>query len=223
MQDELKKRIITSIILFILSIFSIFSNFLIFIALLILISYFIFKEISKINYRIKKKNIFFRNFLSLLYIIILFDFSAIALYKVLGPLFIFYILTICISSDIGGYVVGKKIGGKKLTKISPNKTISGSVGSFSFSILPLFIFSIFDQQEYLYSINNFLFCLEVSFACQLGDLFISYLKRKANVKDTGKILPGHGGLLDRVDGLIVSIPFVYIYTFGLTSYFKILF
>jgi len=63
----------------------------------------------------------------------------------------------------------------------------------------------------------------VSFACQLGDLFISYLKRKAKIKDTGKILPGHGGLLDRVDGIIVSIPFVYIYTFGLTSYFKILF
>jgi len=132
MQEKLKKRIITSIILFILSIFSIFSNFLIFISSLILISYFIFKEISKINYRIKKKNIFFRNFLSLLYIIILFDFSAIALHKVLGPVFIFYILTICISSDIGGYVVGKKIGGKKLTKLVPTKPFREALAHFVF-------------------------------------------------------------------------------------------
>ena len=223
MKIELKKRIITSIALFVLSIFSIFSHFTIFIASLIIISYFVFNEISKINYRIQKRNLFLLNTLSLFYIIGLFDASAIGLYKISGPMFIFYILTICICSDIGGYIIGKKIGGKKLTKISPNKTISGSIGSFCFSFLPLLIFNNLDQQEYLYSINNFLFCLEVSLVSQLGDLFISYLKRKAKVKDTGRALPGHGGLLDRIDGVIFSIPFVYIYTFGLTSYFKILF
>ena len=140
----------------------------------------------------------------------------------LGPVFIIYILLICIFSDIGGYVTGKIIGGKKLTKISPNKTISGSVGSFCFSIVPLLLFYNFDQSEYSYSFNNFLLCLEISLVCQLGDIFISYVKRKAKVKDTGNFLPGHGGLLDRIDGIIFAIPYVWIYTNGLSAYFEIL-
>ena len=115
----------------------------------------------------------------------------------------------------------KKIGGAKLTKISPNKTVSGSIGSFCFSVVPLFIFNNFDKSEYLHSTNNFLFCLKLSLVCQLGDLFISYLKRKAKVKDTGKILPGHGGILDRIDGIIFAVPFAYIYTIGLINYFEI--
>ena len=124
-------------------------------------------------------------------------------------------------SDIGGYILGKTIGGKKLTKISPNKTISGSLGSFCFSILPLLLFYNFDQSKYSYSINNFLLCLEISLVCQLGDLFISYLKRKAKVKDTGRILPGHGGILDRVDGMIFAISFVFIYLNGFGEYVEI--
>ena len=106
--------------------------------------------------------------------------------------------------------IGKSIGGKRLSKISPKKTISGSIGSFLFSIFPLLLFYNYDQYEYLLSINNFLFCLLISLVCQIGDLFISYIKRKAKVKDTGSILPGHGGLLDRVDGIIFAIPFAYI-------------
>ena len=145
--------------------------------------------------------------------------STIGLYFI-DPFFLFYILSICICSDIGGYIVGKKIGGKKLIKISPKKTISGSLGSFCFSLLPLLLFYNFNQSEYSYSINNFLLCLEISLICQLGDLFISYLKRKAKVKDTGTILPGHGGLLDRIDGIIFAMPFVYIYHTGLIKYFE---
>ena len=147
MKLELKKKITTSIILFAFSIFIIFIHFSIFAATLIVISYFIFDEISKINYRIKKKHILFLNILAIIYIVLLFDISAIALYKMSGPFYIFYILTICISSDVGGYVVGKKIGGKKLTKISPNKTIAGSIGSFCFSFLPLLIFNSLFEQE----------------------------------------------------------------------------
>ena len=124
----------------------------------------------------------------------------------LGSVFIIYILLICIFSDIGGYVVGKTIGGKKLTKISPKKTISGSIGSFCFSIVPLLLFYNFDQSEYSYSFNNFLLCLEISLVCQLGDIFISYIKRKAKVKDTGSVLPGHGGILDRIDGIVFAVP-----------------
>ena len=200
------KRIITSIILAALVIFSIFSHLVIFIIATLIISYFAFNEISFINFRILKNNSLFLNTLCLLYVFGIFAGSTIGLYKLLGPVFLFYILSICICSDIGGYIIGKKIGGKKLTKISPNKTISGSIGSFCFSILPLLIFSNFDKYEYLYSVNNFLFCLELSLVCQLGDLFISYLKRKAKVKDTGNFLPGHGGLLDRLDGILFAIP-----------------
>jgi len=223
MTIELKKRIITSIILAALVIFSIFSHLVIFIIATLIISYFAFNEISFINFRILKNNSLFLNTLCLLYVFGIFAGSTIGLYKLLGPVFLFYILSICICSDIGGYIIGKKIGGKKLTKISPNKTISGSIGSFCFSILPLLIFSNFDKYEYLYSVNNFLFCLELSLVCQLGDLFISYLKRKAKVKDTGKILPGHGGALDRIDGIIFAIPFAYIYTIELKDYFEIIF
>ena len=140
----------------------------------------------------------------------------------LGPVFIFYILLICIFSDIGGYVVGKTIGGKKLTKISPKKTISGSIGSFCFSIVPFLLFYIFKPSEYFYSFNNFLLCLEISLVCQLGDIFISYIKRQSKVKDTGNFLPGHGGLLDRIDGIIFAIPFVWIYMNGFNAYFKML-
>ena len=139
----------------------------------------------------------------------------------LGPVFLLYILSVCICSDIGGYIIGRTIGGKKLIKISPNKTISGSVGSFCFSILPLLLFYNFDLPRYLYSTNNFLLCLEISLVCQLGDLFVSYLKRKAKVKDTGRILPGHGGLLDRIDGIIFAITFVFIYLNAFGDYFEI--
>ena len=124
------------------------------------------------------------------------------------------------SSDIGGYIVGKSIGGKKLTKISPNKTISGSIGSFLFSLFPIGIFSVltkFTELDLaLANLNQQLIvCLILSFACQLGDLIISYFKRLAKVKDTGNILPGHGGMLDRIDGLIFALPTLFIMSYVL--------
>ncbi len=117
-----------------------------------------------------------------------------------------YFFSICIFSDIGGLLFGKIFGGKKLTKISPNKTISGSIGSFilSLSLVPIFYFLLSDQ--FLNLLKLILLAISVSLFCQIGDLFISYLKRKAKVKDTGDILPGHGGLLDRIDGMIFAIP-----------------
>jgi phosphatidate cytidylyltransferase len=104
---------------------------------------------------------------------------------------------------------GKILGGKKLNKISPNKTISGTIGSFITCILPLLIFLNLGYLDLKFSLINIIFCLLVSLTSQLGDLFISYLKRKAKIKDTGKILPGHGGVLDRVDGIIFAVPFSY--------------
>ena len=122
-------------------------------------------------------------------------------------LFFLFISSICIFTDIGGYVVGKTIGGIKLTKISPNKTLSGSIGSFLFSIIPLIIFTRLDNFQLNFDMDSLIFCLQISLVSQIGDLFLSFLKRKAKIKDTGKILPGHGGILDRADGIIFAIPF----------------
>ena len=123
-----------------------------------------------------------------------------------------FIFFICVFSDIGGYVIGKSIGGKKLTKISPNKTVSGSIGSFIFSLFPIVILIILNDNEVkeFLPINLVLSCLVISLLSQVGDLIVSYIKRLSKVKDTGNILPGHGGLLDRIDGIIFTIPLVYI-------------
>ena len=228
MSVELRKRLITSILLFAGVIFCVFTKF--FILALIIISFVVFLETSIVIIRIaggvwRNGNINLKslayNIIALFYIFFIFTPSAEYLHNIISPVFFLYILLICMCSDIGGYILGKTIGGKKLTKISPNKTISGSIGSFCFSILPLLLFYNFNQSKYLYSTNNFLLCLEISLVCQLGDLFVSYIKRKAKVKDTGRILPGHGGILDRVDGIIIAIPFVFIYLNGFSEYVEI--
>ncbi len=225
--NNLQKRIITSIILFLLVIFCIFENWPIYLFLLLILSGISLLEISSLIMLAEKstsKNTFAKKWIpfrliSFFYIFFMFLIMTADLYNS-GPIFIIYILLICIFSDIGGYVIGKTIGGKKLTKISPKKTISGSIGSFCFSIVPLLLFYNFDQAEYSYSFNNFLLCLEISLVCQLGDIFISYIKRKAKVKDTGNFLPGHGGLLDRIDGIVFAIPFVWIHINGLSGFYE---
>ena len=120
------------------------------------------------------------------------------------------ILLICISTDLGGYIFGKIFKGPKLTKISPKKTLSGAIGGYLLSIIILSIYS-----NYIYnSIKGFeitykilIFILLISTISQLGDIIISYFKRLSNIKNTGKIIPGHGGLLDRIDGMIFAFPF----------------
>ena len=219
MAVELGKRIITSIILFLIAIFCILIHKFVFVLILIVTLFVCFNEWRDINCKYFKKKqhnnwkYFFVQFVGLVYLFIFLS-TSIALRGDNSESIAFFIiiLCICIFSDIGGYVFGKVIGGKKLTKISPNKTISGSLGSFIFSMLPVLLFNL---QNYtgvsseVLSINIVL-CLIVSLVCQLGDLLISYFKRLNKVKDTGAILPGHGGLLDRIDGLIFAIPTVYI-------------
>ena len=134
---------------------------------------------------------------------------AYEIHRFLSPIFFLYVISICFFTDIGGYIFGKTFGGKRLSKISPNKTITGTIGSFIFSVIPLIIIFNTNYLDLEFNINNILFSLLVSLVSQLGDLFISYLKRKAEVKDTGRILPGHGGVLDRVDGIIFAVPFSY--------------
>ena len=239
MITELRKRIITSIILFIIAVLCISINQIFFMATSIVIAIVCFVEWGKINKLNEKKAL--KSFIiivpAFIYLFIILQFSTFALRgeSLESVIFFIIILCICICSDTGGYVFGNTIGGKKLTKISPNKTISGSLGSFIFSLLPLFLFNFqnyfdshFDLDFKVYnwafvsvpseyetfnfeiSLKSILFCLIISLSCQLGDLFISYFKRLNNVKDAGTVLPGHGGLLDRIDGIIFAIPTAFI-------------
>ncbi len=122
---------------------------------------------------------------------------------------ILFIILICVTTDIGGYVFGKTFNGPKLTKFSPNKTYAGMIGGYLLSIIFSIIFVNYQFTEEL-PINWFIFVILVSSVSQIGDVIISYFKRLSNIKDTGKIIPGHGGLLDRIDGMIFAFPFSYI-------------
>tara|TARA_B100001250_G_scaffold309787_1_gene271732 strand:- start:957 stop:1625 length:669 start_codon:yes stop_codon:yes gene_type:complete len=215
--NELNKRIVTSFFLLLVFLSCLMINKFTWLFLLIIVSSISFFEIKKIIRIIFKKNLFFFIFvlISLIYVIF-FTISAYSLLIISSEIFILYILSICICSDIGGYVVGKSVGGKKLTKISPNKTISGSFGSFIFSLIPFIVILIFKKSELKIDFNEFSIFLTIissffiSLLCQVGDLIISFFKRLSKVKDTGNILPGHGGILDRIDGIIFAIPIIYL-------------
>ena len=211
MNNELKKRIFTSIFLILLLTFMYLYSFVMIVALVIIamivwIEFYalISKILSKNSFRDNSLRFLFKS-LSLLYLILLVYFIfAIESYYPHLKLFLLYTILVAILSDIGGLIIGKTFKGKKLTKISPNKTISGSIGSFIFS---LFLLPFFYEDLIVYSFSSLtLITILISFMSQLGDLFISFLKRKAKVKDTSDILPGHGGFLDRLDGIIFTIP-----------------
>ena len=167
------------------------------------------KIIEKIKF--KKFNHFINIVLFLLYLS--FAFLICLNIFIIDKYFFLMILMICVCSDVGGYIFGKLIGGKKLTKISPNKTISGSIGSFILSYIGFFVIYI-NFNFFLFVRINFEILIFIPFIicliCQLGDLFISYYKRKAKIKNTGNLIPGHGGLLDRIDGTIFALPIGFI-------------
>jgi len=211
MNKELHKRLITSFFLLCLLILMFFYTFILIISLILIaiISWIEFYAlISKIFKKENRKNIIFRFFyksISLIYLsTLIYCILVTKLNNSESEIFIIYSILISVLSDTGGLVIGRIFKGKKLTKISPKKTISGSIGSFAFSltIIPFFISHFTNVSIIL------LLCvtLVISFATQVGDLFISYLKRKAKVKNTSDLLPGHGGVLDRIDGIIFSIP-----------------
>ena len=212
MSNELKKRILTSLLLILLLIAMYFYSLVVFIAILV-ISIILWIEfyglISKIlpKNRVKDKVLkFFYKAVSLLYLLLLVSFViGVEIYYQNLKIYLIYAVLTAILSDIGGLVFGKTFKGRKLTKISPNKTIAGSIGSFIFSLL---LIPFFFQELIKFNILSLItITLMISLISQLGDLFISYLKRKAKVKDTSDLLPGHGGFLDRLDGIIFSIPF----------------
>ena len=203
---ELNKRIFTSIVLLIILYISLINN----IFLSIILSFIVFialVEFHNIFLKIFKKkkieNIIYL-FIALVYLVF---FSLITGFFLFysgyekKALFIF-ILSICIATDIGGYTFGKLLKGKKITKISPNKTYAGMFGSFILSFIVTLIF--FSDLNLI--LNSIYLALIISFFSQIGDLIISFLKRKAKIKDTSRFLPGHGGLLDRLDGILLAVP-----------------
>jgi len=205
--SEFYKRVITSLILVPTTIFLIsftytsFIFFLLFILFLSLYEWFNFNK-DKFSYITLVGSIF----------ILLAFFSAYLLRENnnLLPTLLLWIISVSVFTDIGGYFVGKLIGGKKVSKISPNKTYAGVYGSLIFSIMPIIILYLFDNkiaitQDYAFNFLYFYLSFFLSAVSQFGDFTVSYFKRLNNVKDTGKILPGHGGILDRIDGLIFTL------------------
>ena len=213
MKSELLKRSISSLFLISFILLSALINDYIFLSILFIVVIFSWIEWIKVIEKIRFKKIFRIIHIILFLIYLLITFIVCFNVFIIDKYFFLTILMICVFSDVGGYVFGKTFGGKKLTKISPNKTVSGSLGSFTLSYIGFFVI-------YLY-FNDLLFVrlqiqalvfipFFISLICQSGDLFISYYKRKAKIKNTGNLIPGHGGLLDRIDGIIFALPIGFI-------------
>ncbi len=208
MNQEFIKRLISSIILLPIVFFLIIEGSLFFNLFL-----FIFFLISSYEWHNMSKNKSY-HFFGFLFLI----FSFYSIYKIRNFYpgeynYLLLIILICIFTDIGGYVFGKFFKGPKLTKLSPNKTYSGLFGAYLTSVI--FVLLLFYENVIFLNqkgsiLNNLIFILIVSTVSQMGDILISYFKRVSKIKDTGKIIPGHGGLLDRVDGMIFAFPFTYI-------------
>ena len=202
MKEEFQKRLLSSLILIPLSFFFIIKGSFLFNFFIIIVFFITLYEWYMMS---KKESYHFFG-----YPFLIFSFYTVySLRNDFGDqsenlVFFLFILLICISTDIGGYIFGKIFKGPKLTKISPNKTISGALGSIMFS-------ATFASLAIYYFTKNFepyiiIVGFVTSISCQIGDLFFSFLKRKSLLKDTGNFLPGHGGILDRVDGVLLGLP-----------------
>jgi len=206
-KDELSKRVISSFILiptvfFVIIEGSFLFNFFIFICFII--SAYEWIQMSKSN---------IQKIFGLFFII----FSFFTIFKIRNDFnqdyfHILLIAIICISTDTGGYFFGKLLKGPKLTKLSPNKTYAGVLGSFLFSIIITILFFELTLKihNFKYSVETFIFVLIVTLVSQIGDIIVSFFKRLSKIKDTGNIIPGHGGILDRIDGMIFAYPFSYL-------------
>ena len=214
MSQNIKKRIYTSIILFLILFLMIINNYAM-AYFLIIASVFSVLEFSKMISIIFNKKKFSQLFINLIFIIYIFFFSTTFLILSMFlhlKILIFLILITCVASDIGGFVFGKIFKGPKLTKFSPNKTYYGMFGGFILSLIIIAIVPIFHIDQI--GLSEILLIVSISSISQIGDIIISFFKRLSNIKDTGKIIPGHGGLLDRVDGMIFAFPFSYLILFS---------
>jgi phosphatidate cytidylyltransferase len=208
---NLKKRFFTSSLLFLL-IFLLFNSNIILVFSLLILSVLSLLEFFSMTNKIYKNffyllatNTFFIIYVSL-FCFFFFYFSNVLQFKIL----LFSLLCACAASDIGGFFFGKIFKGPKLTRISPKKTLSGAFGSLIITSIVFSIMVLYFTKNFNYKILILSFIISIS--CQLGDLFFSFLKRKAKIKDTGKFFPGHGGVLDRLDGIFLGIPTGFIST-----------
>ena len=205
MKKNFKNRVYTSLFLLIM-VYLIFTLKIFLVYSLIVLGVIALLEFHNLINKIFKRNIFifFFNFFFITYMFffcfLFLVFSDLIHLKIL----ILIILLGCISSDIGGYIIGNFLKGPKLTKISPNKTISGAIGSLIFTYLTIMSLTFY----YTNTVNLSILFLSIgiSIACQIGDLIFSYIKRKAKIKDTSNFLPGHGGILDRLDSILFGLP-----------------
>ena len=206
MSKNLKQRIFTSICLIGLLTFMFSYNFVLFYILIIIgiLSILEFSNAIVTIFKNEKTSKLITIVIFSIYIFTVLSFIVIFSSFLHLKVLIFAILLICIASDIGGFVFGNLFKGPKLTKISPKKTVSGSIGSLFFSALLSIFLSNFLMTSF--DIYFLLVGLTTSVFCQIGDLFFSYIKRKSYIKDFGNILPGHGGILDRVDGFLLGLP-----------------
>ena len=207
MIKEFEKRLLSSFILIPIAIFFIIQGsifFIFFLSILFLVTSYEWLQMSKKNNLLK--------FLGIIFLLFSF-YTAFEIREYKNFKYFLFIMVVCIFTDIGGYLFGKIFKGPKLTKISPNKTYAGVLGSFVLSLIAGLIYiNYFSKKEVTDTDHLFIFSiiLFISLISQIGDLVISFFKRKAKLKDTGKIIPGHGGLLDRIDGLIFVFPTIYL-------------
>ena len=208
MSIEFIKRVVSSIILLPLTIYFIIQG-----SFLLIFFIVICLTVACLEWHMmsKKKSYYIYGFFFLIFSFYTFYELSIELIDV------FYVIITCSSTDIGGYVFGKLFKGPKLTKISPKKTYAGMFGGYFLSLISLSV--IISFLDYDTSLVLFLLTILISTVSQLGDIIISYFKRLSKIKNTGKLIPGHGGLLDRIDGMIFAFPVYYL--INLTEYLKI--
>jgi len=208
MDKELQKRILSSIIIIPFSLFFIIKGstfFILFLVILFLISSSEWLNMTK-KLTLKILGLFF----------LIFSFYTTFYYREMSLEFFIFIIIACVATDLGGYIFGKLFKGPKLIKISPNKTYSGMLGGFLFAIIISYLFatkyvpSEVVNNSYTGDLQFIILILIISTTSQIGDLIISFFKRSSKIKNTGKIFPGHGGMLDRIDGMIFVFPVLYL-------------
>ncbi len=209
MMSNLVKRILSSIVLIPLAFYFILHG-----SYMLMFFTFICFVIACYEWHMMTKNKPYKTYGFIFLIISFYTFYDLSV-DVVG---FFFVLIICVSTDIGGYVFGKIFNGPKLTKISPKKTYAGALGGYFLSLISLFIIINYVDYPFL-SLQFFITFILISTVSQIGDITVSYFKRKSKIKNTGKIIPGHGGLLDRIDGMIFAFPIYYL--IDLTGYLNI--
>ena len=201
--NNLLKRILSSIILLPFIFYLLFKG-----SYILILFIFILFFVACYEWHSISNNIFLKIFGYIFLILSFYSFYQISLDKT----FVFFVIITCVATDVGGYIFGKILKGPKLTKISPKKTYNGVIGGYFLSFVSFMIIVNFND-NFTASIKYFLLIFIISTVSQIGDIIISYFKRLSNIKDTGKIIPGHGGLLDRIDGMIFVFPIVYFINF----------